>query len=158
MNDTICFLFSENDIKTSLSIQAVYWTALKTHRYKNLNKWYQCKQSVSSLIARPRICRKEKNVVLISVFDTSSDERSQHKSYFDDSAFKIMASNNYIKIPEKHKIDVILKKDEEKHLLVDLKYVLEKKALTFFTYFTIGSVFQSGNVYDEQNPRCPLAD
>ena len=44
--------------------------------------------------------------------------------------------------------NVILKKDEEKHLLVDLKYILEKKALTFFTYFTIGSVFQSGNVYD----------
>ena len=69
-----------------------------------------------------------------------------------------MASNNYIKLPEKHKIDVILKKDEEKHILVDLKYVMEKKALTFFTYFTIGSVRLSGNVYDEQNPRCPTED
>jgi len=59
-----------------------------------------------------------------------------------------MASNNYIQIPEKHKVDIILKKDEEKHLLVDLKYVMEKNALTFFTYFTIGSVTLSGNVYD----------
>ena len=42
--------------------------------------------------------------------------------------------------------------------MVDLKYVMQKKALTFFTYFTIGDVFLSGNVYDEQNPRCPSGD
>lgn len=58
-----------------------------------------------------------------------------------------MASSNFIEIPEKHKIDVILKKDEAKHLLVDLKYVLDKEALTFFTYFTIGSVQLTANVY-----------
>ena len=52
----------------------------------------------------------------------------------------------------------MLKKDEEKHLLVDLKYVMKKNALTFFTYFTIGSVTLSGNVYDEQNPRCPTVE
>ena len=51
-----------------------------------------------------------------------------------------------------------MKKDEEKHLLVDLKYVMDKKALTFFTYFTIGSVYIKGNVYDEKNPRCPTTD
>ena len=48
-----------------------------------------------------------------------------------------------------------LKKDEVKHFLVDLKYVLEKKAVTFFTYFTIGSVILKGNTYDDENPRCP---
>ena len=87
-------------------------------------------------------------MVLVSVFENTDGKKSQYKSFIDNSAFKIMASNNYIRLPEKHKIDVILKKDEEKHLLVDLKYVMEKKALTFFTYFTIGSVYLSGNVYD----------
>jgi hypothetical protein len=56
------------------------------------------------------------------------------------------------------KIDIVLKKDEEKHILVDLKYALDKNALTFFTYFSIGSVQLSGNVYDQSNPRCPTAD
>lgn len=69
-----------------------------------------------------------------------------------------MASNNYIELPEKHKVDVVLKKDEDKHLLVDLKYVMDKNAVTFFTYFTVGKVYLSGNVYDEQNPRCPTRD
>jgi len=59
-----------------------------------------------------------------------------------------MASNNYVEIPQKLKVDVALKKDENKHLLVDLKYALDKDAITFFTYFTIGSVLLSGNVYD----------
>ena len=53
---------------------------------------------------------------------------------------------------------MILKKDEDKHLLVDLKYIMDKNALTFFTYFTIGNVFLSGNVYDEENPRCPASE
>ena len=35
---------------------------------------------------------------------------------------------------------------------------MQKNALTFFTYFTLGSVYQSGNVYDEQHPRCPTSD
>ena len=64
-------------------------------------------------------------VVLLSVFENKSGIKSKFEgSFIDSSAFKIMASNNYIKVPEKHKIDVILKKDEEKHLLVDLKYVM----------------------------------
>jgi hypothetical protein len=29
-------------------------------------------------------------------------------------------------VPEKQKIDVILKKNESKHLLIDLKYALDK--------------------------------
>ena len=87
-------------------------------------------------------------VVLVSVFENTEGKKSQYKSFIDNSAFKIMASNSYIKLPEKHKTDIILKKDEEKYILVDLKNVMEKKALTFFTYFTIGSVYLSGNVYD----------
>ena len=35
---------------------------------------------------------------------------------------------------------------------------MDKNALTFFTYFTIGNVKLSGNVYDEENPRCPTDD
>jgi hypothetical protein len=36
--------------------------------------------------------------------------------------------------------------------------VIKKNALTFFTYFTMGSVSLTGNVYDEENPRCPTQD
>jgi len=69
-----------------------------------------------------------------------------------------MASNNYIELPEKHKVDIVLVKDEEKELLVDLKYYLEKEALTFNTYITIGRSLIKANVYSEKNPRCPNND
>lgn len=41
-----------------------------------------------------------------------------------DAHFRIMASNNYIELPEKHKVDILLSKNESKELLVDLKYYL----------------------------------
>ena len=97
-------------------------------------------------------------VILLSVFQNTAGPQNKIAGFEVSKSFQILASNNYIKLPEKHKIDVILKKDEEKHLLVDLKYVMDKKALTFFTYFTIGSVYIKGNVYDEKNPRCPTTD
>ncbi len=37
-----------------------------------------------------------------------------------------MASNNYIEIPEKTKVDVVLKQNESKYFMIDLKYALEK--------------------------------
>jgi len=37
-----------------------------------------------------------------------------------------MASNNLIQVPEKHKMDIVLNKDEEKYLLVDLKNYMER--------------------------------
>ena len=97
-------------------------------------------------------------MILITVFEDRNGPTSKFSNFLGKRSFRIMGSNNFIEIPEKQKIDVILKKDEEKHLLVDLKYVMDKNALTFFTYFTMGEVFMSGNVYDEQNPRCPTAD
>ena len=39
-------------------------------------------------------------------------------------AFSIMAANKMIEIPEKTKLEVFLNKDEEKYLLVDLKYAM----------------------------------
>jgi hypothetical protein len=69
-----------------------------------------------------------------------------------------MASNNYIELPEKHKVDIVLVKDEEKELLVDLKYFLEKDTLTFDTYVTIGRSQIKANLYSEKNPRCPNND
>lgn len=97
-------------------------------------------------------------MVLISTFKDDKALKGLFNTYLEESQFKIMATSNFIEIPEKQKIDVILKKNESKHLLVDLKYALEKEAVTFFTYFTIGSVQLSGNVYEESNPRCPTAD
>ena len=86
-------------------------------------------------------------VLLVSTFKDEKSLKSVYGNFLQASQFKIMASSNFIEIPEKQKIDVILKKEETKHLLIDLKYVLEKEAVTIFTYFTIGSVQLSGNVY-----------
>lgn len=61
--------------------------------------------------------------------------------------FKIMASNNYVEIPEKLKVDLIMNTAEAKYLLVDLKYYLEKDSLIFFKYLTLGSVSFKANVY-----------
>lgn len=69
--------------------------------------------------------------------------------------FRIMAANNFIKVPEKHKIDVVLNKQEDKYFLVDLKNYMEKESIVFFTYFTIGSTQLKADVYTESNPRCP---
>jgi hypothetical protein len=69
-----------------------------------------------------------------------------------------MATNNYIEIPIKHKVDVLLAKDETKELLVDLKYYLEKEQLNFYTHHTIGNAKIKANVYSESNPRCPTVD
>jgi hypothetical protein len=41
-----------------------------------------------------------------------------------DARFRIMASNNYIEVPERHKVDVLLSKNDSKELLIDLKYSL----------------------------------
>lgn len=86
-------------------------------------------------------------VLLVSTFKDEKSLKSVYGNFLQASQFKIMASSNFIEIPEKQKVDVILKKEETKHLLIDLKYVLEKEAVTIFTYFTIGSVQLSGNVY-----------
>jgi hypothetical protein len=72
--------------------------------------------------------------------------------------FKIMASNNFIELPEKHKLDIPLVKGESKELLVDLKYHLDKEEITFNTYFTLGAPILKANVYTEKNPRCPTAE
>lgn len=48
-----------------------------------------------------------------------------------------------------------MKEAEEKYLMIDLKYVLEKETLTFFTSEVLGSTALYGNVYSEKNPRLP---
>ena len=52
-----------------------------------------------------------------------------------------------IEIPEKTKLDILLKANEEKYLLLDLKYALEKEALTIFTATILGYYTLYGNVY-----------
>lgn len=66
-----------------------------------------------------------------------------------------MAANQLIEIPEKTKLDILLKAGEERYLLIDLKYALEKEAITFFTATILGAYTLYGNVYSEANPRCP---
>lgn len=60
-----------------------------------------------------------------------------------------MASNNYIEIPEKIKVDVVLKQNESKYFMIDLKYALEKEdsALTLFTTSTLGYYEIKGSLY-----------
>ena len=78
-----------------------------------------------------------------------------HSPSLSDGDFKIMASNNFIELPERHKIDIALVKGENKAVLVDLKYHLDKESVTFYTYNTLGFANLSANVYTEKNPRCP---
>lgn len=61
--------------------------------------------------------------------------------------FKIMASNSQIQLPEKQKMSLTIGKSEQKILLVDLKYALQKEKLTFFTNSAIGICSMSMNVY-----------
>ena len=68
-----------------------------------------------------------------------------------------MASNNLVEIPEKFKLDLVLNQGEEKFLLVDLKYFLNKESLVFFIYQTMGSVSFKANLYTEKNPQCPTS-
>ena len=42
------------------------------------------------------------------------------------NTFSIMATNQLIEIPEKTKLDIFLKEGEEKYLLVDLKYAMDR--------------------------------
>ena len=66
-----------------------------------------------------------------------------------------MASNNLVEIPEKTKLDIVLNKGEDKYMLVDLKYFMNKESLVLFTYLTMGSVSFKANLYTEKQPRCP---
>jgi hypothetical protein len=69
-----------------------------------------------------------------------------------------MASNNLVEVPEKFKLDMVLNRGEQKYLLADLKYFLNKESLVFFTYTSLGSVLFKANVYSEKNPRCPSTE
>ena len=97
-------------------------------------------------------------VLLVTTFKDDSGLKGKFNSYLEESKFKIMVSNNYMELPQKMKVDVVMQKEEQKHLLVDLKHVMDNEAVTFFTYFSVGSVKLTANVYDESNPRCPTAD
>lgn len=61
--------------------------------------------------------------------------------------FKIMVSNHQIEIPEKQKMTLTVGKDEDKILLVDLKYAMAKESLTFFSSAPIGRCYIKANVY-----------
>lgn len=69
-----------------------------------------------------------------------------------------MAANKMFEIPQKSKMEIMLRQDEEKYLMVDLKYSLEKEALTFFVNSILGSFSLYGNVYSQKNPRCPTVE
>ena len=82
-------------------------------------------------------------------------EKKEGYSDYTKHDFKIMASSNYIELPEKHKVDVVLGKGEEKEIIVDLKYYLDKEALVFNIYQTLGRTSFKANIYSEANRRCP---
>jgi len=58
-----------------------------------------------------------------------------------------MASNNYIELPEKHRVDIAMTDNEEKKLLVNLKYLMDKEILNFDKSVTTGNVVIKANVY-----------
>lgn len=72
--------------------------------------------------------------------------------------FRIMATNNYVELPEKHKVDLIMVRDEMKELIVDLKYFMEVDELAFEIHRTVGYQNIHVSVSSEKNRRCPSAD
>lgn len=51
-------------------------------------------------------------VVLVTVFEDKSGPKSRFGLFTMNRTFKIMGSNNFVEIPEKHKVDIILKAEE----------------------------------------------
>lgn len=131
--------FKENEKASELTFKPLHFIHIEPARLKEC--WPNC-------------------VVLLSIapdFKSASKANDSLTSFFGQD-FKIMASNNYIELPEKHKIDIPLVKDESKELLVDLKYHLDKEDITFNTYYTLGTAVLKANVYTEKNPRCPTPE
>lgn len=56
-----------------------------------------------------------------------------------DGYFRILAYNNQVELPQNTRISMALKHDEEKQVLVDLKYLLDKEIITFYSTHSIGS-------------------
>jgi hypothetical protein len=71
-------------------------------------------------------------------------------------SFRIMASNNQIELPEKQKLSLTVGKNEDRVIFIDLKYALEKEALTFFTSTVIGDCYLRANAFSSQNSACPV--
>lgn len=98
-------------------------------------------------------------VVLLSIAPDTAKLKakadSDKKKAYDNEDFKIMASNNFIEVPERHKVDIPMVKAENKEILIDLKYHLDKEVVTIYNYQTLGNVNLKANVYTEKNPRCP---
>lgn len=89
-------------------------------------------------------------VLLISFYIDFSSGKIDEKypvSLYENMNFKIMVSNHQIEIPEKQKMTLTVGKDEDKILLVDLKYAMPKQSLTFFTSTAIGRCYIKANVY-----------
>lgn len=61
-----------------------------------------------------------------------------------------------MEIPEKEKIDIVLKAEETKAYLVDLKYALDiEQNIYFYVYHSIGLTNIWVNVYSEKKDRIP---
>ncbi len=89
-------------------------------------------------------------MILVALIKNSTQVQGEFDtSYLENGEFSIMASNNYIEIPEKTKVDVVLKQNESKYFMIDLKYVLEKEdsAVTLFTTSTLGYYEIKGSLY-----------
>lgn len=67
----------------------------------------------------------------------------------------ILASNNQIELPENTRISLSLKKNENKQVMVDLKYALNSNFLTFYASHVLGQYSIQANLYSANNPRCP---
>lgn len=42
--------------------------------------------------------------------------------------------------------------------MIDLKYILSKEQITFYTTSSLGFYSATANVYSERKPRCPTDD
>lgn len=77
-------------------------------------------------------------------------------SMYEYSFFKILASNSQVELPENQKISFTLGKSEDKEILIDLKYLLNKPSINFYTTSTIGDCSIRANAYSEKQQTCPV--
>jgi hypothetical protein len=59
-----------------------------------------------------------------------------------------MISNNQVELPEKQKLSFSLGKGEDKDIFIDLKYLMEKEEIKFYTTSTIGYCSIRANIFE----------
>ena len=73
-----------------------------------------------------------------------------------DGDFSIMATSNIVELPVKEKVDLLVRKKEQKSLIIDLNYALEKEEdIIIYTSYSLGEAYVYVSVYAQKYERIP---